>query len=40
MDNVSIQTKPEGGATTLLEKWIEQVISKTAEDNNISNRYS
>lgn len=37
MDNVSIQTKPEGGALpTLLEKWIEQVISKTAEDNNIS----
>jgi hypothetical protein len=27
MDNVSIQTKPEGGALpTLLEKWIEQVI--------------
>jgi hypothetical protein len=41
MDNVSIQTKPEGGALpTLLEKWIEQVISKTAEDNNIFNRYS
>lgn len=37
MDNVSIQTKPEGGALpTLLEKWIEQVISKTAEENNIS----
>lgn len=37
MDNVSIQTKPEGGALpTLLEKWIEQVITKTAEDNNIS----
>lgn len=37
MDNVSIQTKPEGGALPiLLEKWIEQVISKTAEDNNIS----
>lgn len=37
MNNVSIQTKPEGGALpTLLEKWIEQVISKTAEDNNIS----
>ncbi|WP_369765043.1 ATP-binding protein [Flavobacterium sp. WC2429] len=37
MDNVSIQTKPEGGALpTLLEKWIEQVITKTAEENNIS----
>jgi hypothetical protein len=36
MDNVAIQTKPEGGALpTLLEKWIEQIISKTAEDNNI-----
>lgn len=37
MDNVSIQTKPEGGAlATLLEKWIEQVITYTAEENNIS----
>ena len=37
MDNVAIQTKPEGGALpTLMEKWIEQVITKTAEDNNIS----
>lgn len=37
MDNVAIQTKPEGGALpTLLEKWIEQVITKTAEENNIS----
>ncbi|MFV5690558.1 ATP-binding protein [Flavobacterium sp. LT1R49] len=37
MDNVSIQTKPEGGALpTLLEKWIEQVVTKTAEDNKIS----
>ncbi|MEJ6981725.1 ATP-binding protein [Pedobacter sp. P351] len=36
MDNVSIQTKPEGGALpTLLEKWIEQVITKTAQENNI-----
>ncbi|BAP31607.1 uncharacterized protein CHSO_2570 [Chryseobacterium sp. StRB126] len=36
MDNIAIQTKPEGGALqTLLEKWIEQVISKTAEENNI-----
>ncbi|PQA93142.1 biotin carboxylase [Chryseobacterium shigense] len=37
MDNIAIQTKPEGGALqTLLEKWIEQVITKTAEDNRIS----
>lgn len=36
MDNVAIQTKPEGGALpTLLEKWIEQIIIKTAEENNI-----
>ena len=37
IDNLAIQTKPEGGALpTLLEKWIEQVITKTAEDNNVS----
>lgn len=37
MDNVAIQTKPEGGALpTLLEKWIEQIITKTAEENFIS----
>ena len=36
MDNVAIQTKPEGGALpTLMEKWIEQVVMKTAESNNI-----
>ncbi|SHF03536.1 ATP-binding protein [Dysgonomonas macrotermitis] len=36
MDNVAIQTKPEGGALpTLMEKWIEQVTSKTSEENNI-----
>lgn len=36
MDNIAIQTKPEGGALpTLLEKWIEQIIAKTAQDNNI-----
>lgn len=36
MDNIAIQTKPEGGALpTLLEKWIEQVIVKTSQDNNI-----
>ncbi|MCL9806931.1 ATP-binding protein [Flavobacterium amniphilum] len=37
MDNIAIQTKPEGGALpTLLEKWIEQIIIKTSEENNIS----
>jgi len=37
MDNIAIQTKPEGGALpTLLEKWIEQIIAKTAEENQIS----
>jgi hypothetical protein len=37
MDNVSIQTKPEGGALpTLLEKWIEKIITQTANENNIS----
>ncbi len=37
MDNIAIQTKPEGGALqTLLEKWIEQIIAKTAEENNLS----
>lgn len=37
VDNIAIQTKPEGGAlSTLLEKWIEQIITKTAEENNIS----
>jgi hypothetical protein len=37
MDNIAIQTKPEGGALhILLEKWIEQVIMQTASDNNIA----
>ncbi len=37
MSNISIQTKPEGGALpTLMEKWIEQVVVKTSEENNIS----
>lgn len=37
MDNIAIQTKPEGGAlATLLEKWIEQIISSAAQENNIS----
>jgi hypothetical protein len=36
MDNIAIQTKPEGGALpTLLEKWIEQIIVKVAEENKI-----
>lgn len=35
MDNIAIQTKPEGGAlATLLEKWIEQIVTRTAEENN------
>lgn len=39
MDNIAIQTKPEGGAlSTLLEKWIEQVVTKTAQENNITIR--
>lgn len=37
MDNIAIQTKPEGGAlATLLEKWIEQVVSKVALTHGIS----
>lgn len=37
MDNVAIQTKPEGGALpTLLEKWIEQIMVQTAQANGIS----
>jgi hypothetical protein len=37
MDALAIQTKPEGGALpVLMEKWIEQVITKTAEENRIS----
>ncbi|UTA69050.1 ATP-binding protein [Emticicia sp. 21SJ11W-3] len=37
IDNIAIQTKPEGGALpTLLEKWIELIITKTAEENTIS----
>jgi hypothetical protein len=36
MDNVAIQTKPEGGALpTLLEKWIEQIMVQTAQANGI-----
>lgn len=37
IDNISINTKPDGGALpTLLEKWIEQEVEKTAHDMNIS----
>lgn len=37
MDNIAIQTKPEGGAlATLLDKWIEQIMMQTANSNNIS----
>jgi hypothetical protein len=37
MDSIAIQTKPEGNALpVLLEKWIEQTIVKTAEENRIS----
>lgn len=36
MDNLAIQTKPEGGALpTLLDKWIEQEVVTSAQANNI-----
>ncbi len=36
MDNIAIQTKPEGGAlSALLEKWIEQIVSRVAEERKI-----
>jgi hypothetical protein len=36
IDNISIQTKPEGGALPILmEKWIEKIITKTANENDI-----
>ena len=36
MDNLAIQTKPEGGALpTLLDKWIEQEVVASAQTNNI-----
>jgi len=36
MDNIAIQTKPEGGALpTLLDKWIELVVTKTSQIHNI-----
>lgn len=37
MNNIAIQTKPEGGAIhILLEKWIEKVIMQTAGDHKIA----
>jgi len=37
MDNLSIQTMPEGGALpTLLEKWIEQILTEVSAENKIS----
>lgn len=37
MDNISIQTKPDGGALpTLIERWIDQVVLKTAEEHNLT----
>lgn len=37
MDNIAIESKPSGGAlSTLLDKWMEQIIIKTAADNSIS----
>ena len=36
IDNIAIQTKPEGGALpTLMEKWIAQVVEKTAAESNL-----
>lgn len=37
IENVAIQTRPEGGAmAALLEKWIEQVIANAASENKLS----
>lgn len=37
IDNISINTKPDGGALpSLLEKWIEQVIEFTAKESDVS----
>ena len=37
IDNIAINTKPDGGAlTTLLEKWIDHVIEITAKESDIS----
>jgi len=36
VDNISIQTKPDGGALPiLLEKWIDKIIMETANENKI-----
>ncbi len=36
MDNIAVQTKPEGGALPiLLEKWIEQVIIQTSTEHKV-----
>jgi hypothetical protein len=36
MDNIAIQTMPEGGALpVLLEKWIEQMLLKTCQEHQI-----
>ena len=37
MNNIAIQTKPEGGALpTLLDKWIEAALMQTAKQHNIA----
>jgi len=37
IDNIVINTKPDGGALpTLLEKWIDQVIETTAKESKVS----
>ncbi|WP_343745722.1 ATP-binding protein [Chitinophaga sp.] len=37
MDNIAIQTRPEGGAlAVLLEKWIEQAIAGVAQESGIA----
>lgn len=37
IDNIAIQTKPEGGAlAVLLEKWIEQTITKAAQETGLT----
>ncbi|MDM1350950.1 ATP-binding protein [Myroides marinus] len=37
MNNLAIQTKPEGGALpVLLQKWIESVLMKVAKDNKLA----
>ena len=36
INNLAIQTKPEGGALpTLLQRWIDNVITQTATENNV-----